>query len=434
MNAAGDTTAVWMHFDGSNYVVESAFRPAGGGWGTPTLVSQPGESAGNPHIALDADGDTLVAWRGEDEGKEFVRTSYRPAAGSWELPTNASAEGEQVQEVRAAVDPEGNAIVAWAGNTGKAGGYDIARAAYRPVAAGWDAPVELSADGGNAFPADVVFDDSGNAAIIWQRWDGVTNLAQAAYRPAGGEWEPAVDLSEEGRQAMDSVVVLDAPGEATAAGGNATAIWVSENDDACGGDMEKGGCRVDVVQAAGYSPDGLPVVELEAPLTATVGEPVEISTPTEGLFSPLIDFGDGDSVADTKAIHNYTEPGEYMVSAAGAEVLGYRSSTQQAITILPSGPEPEPEPEPAPEPDAEPKSGTPPLSPTGPGDAILAPGPSAQCVGAQETLRAARKRLKLVAAKLGHAEGSRQIRHLSAAKRKQLAAVRQAQRQITDAC
>ena len=78
------------------------------------------------------------------------------------------------------------------------------------------------------FPSDVVFDTGGNAALVWQRWDGSSDLVQAAYSRPGEEWEPAVDLSEEGKQGMDAVVVLDAPGDETAADGDATAVWVSE--------------------------------------------------------------------------------------------------------------------------------------------------------------------------------------------------------------
>jgi hypothetical protein len=137
------------------------------------------------------------------------------------------------------------------------------------------------------------------------------------------------------------VVVLDAPGDATAADGNATAVWVSEEVHPCGGKEDT--CPSDTVQAAGYDPDGAPVVEVEAPPTGTVGEPVEISTPTEGLFAPLIEFGDGESVDDTQASHKYDEAGEYQVTIGGAEVLGYRSSTQRTITILPAGPPPDPE-------------------------------------------------------------------------------------------
>jgi hypothetical protein len=429
MDARGDATAVWMHFDGSRYVVEGAYRPEAGEWESPTLVSQPGEEGGNPHVALDATGDSLVAWRGEDEGDEFARAAYRPANGSWGPATDVSAPGEHVQALRDAVDPVGNAIVAWSGDMGKVGEYGIVHAAFKPVAGSWEAPVELSADGGNAFPSDVVFDTSGNAAVVWERSEGSSNVVQAAYRPAGEEWEPAIDLSEEGRRGMDAVVVLDAPGDATAADGDATAVWVSEEGSPCGG--EKAHCS-DTVQAAGYDPDGAPVVELEAPATGTVGEPIEISTPTEGLFAPLMEFGDGESVADTEASHEYEEPGEYQVTLGGAEVLGYRSSTQRTITILPAGSTPEPEAEP-PAPGPGDAKGAPAAPPTA-GLPPAPPAPSAECLAAKAARDAALSRLRLIGAKLSRARGAGETRRLAAAKRNRAAALSRARSRVVGSC
>lgn len=415
MDARGDATAVWMHFDGSRYVVESAYKPEGGKWESPTLVSQPGElKGGNPHVALDANGDALVAWRGESEGTEFVRAAYRPVGGSWGTPANVSTASEQVQSLRDAVDPDGNAIVAWAGSTGKLGGYKIARAAYKPAGGEWEAPTELSADGGNAFPSDVVFDNSGNAAVVWERGGGGTSVVQAAYRPAGEGWEPAVDLSEEGKQGMDAVVVLDAPGDATAADGDATAVWVSEEGVSCSG--KESNCHSDVVQAAGYDPDGPPAVDLEVPETGTAGEPVEISTPTEEVFAPLIEFGDGESVADTEASHVYEEPGEYEIKFGGAEELGYRASTQRTITILPAE-EPPSEPEPKGE---SPRPGS--------------PDQSTQCAAAKAARDASRRRVRLIGARLRRTHHAAESRRLAAAKRRQLAALRRARLRVADAC
>jgi hypothetical protein len=438
MDARGDVTAVWMHFDGSHDVVESAYRPEGGKWESPTLVSQPGEEGGNPHVALDANGDSLVAWRGESEGTEFVRAANRPVGGSWGTPANVSTAGEQVQSLRDAVDPDGNAIVAWAGGDAKPGGYEIARAAYEPAGGEWETPADLSADGGNSYPSDVVFDTSGNAAVVWERGGGGVNIVQAAYRPATEGWEPAVDLSEEGKQGMDAVVVLDAPGDATAADGDATAVWVSQGEVPCSGG--KSSCHGDTVQAAGYDPNGPPAVEIEVPDTGTVGEPIEISSPTEEVFAPLIEFGDGESVADTEASHVYEEPGEYEVKFGGAEVLGYRdrASTQRTITISPSeksSPEPEPEPESGTPGPGAPDSKETPVTPAEPEPQAADPNPSTQCIAAEVARDSALRRLRIIGAKLSRVQDdASQARRLSAAKRRQASALRRARRRLAVAC
>ncbi|HWA52742.1 MAG TPA: PKD domain-containing protein [Solirubrobacterales bacterium] len=430
MDARGDTTVVWMHDDGSHYVVESAYRPEGGEWEEPTLVSKPDEEGGNPHVALDAKGDSLVVWRGAVEGEESVRAAYRPQGEPWSPATSVSSPGEQVRALHDAVDPAGNAIVAWSGDMGKVGEYEIAHAAFKPVEGSWEAPVELSEGSANAAPSDVVFDTSGNAALIWQRWDSTTDLVQATYRPAGGEWEPAVDLSEEGKQSYGSVVVLDAPGSSTAADGNATAVWISETPALCEGGKPglEENCPTSVVQAAGYDPEGLPEVELEIPAEGTAGEPVEISTPTEGLFAPLLEFGDGESVADTEATHVYEDPGKYEVTLGGAEVLGYRASVRETITIAPAGTGGGGDGEKEAKPGEEGKATAEPP----PGNS--GPSPSATCLAAEATRDAALHRLRVLGGRLARAKGTPTARRLAAAKRKQAARLAGARQRAAAAC
>lgn len=442
MDARGDATAVWMHYDGGDYVVESAYRPEQGEWEGATLVSQPGEEGGNPQVAVDGKGDSLVVWRGEDEGDEYVRAAYRPAEGSWSAPVNVSGEGEQVQSLLAAVDPEGNALVAWTGSNGKEGEFGVVHTAYKPTGEEWEEPVEVSDPEANGYPNDLVFDQSGNAAIVWQRWGGVDWLLQAAYRPAGEEWEEPVDLSEEGKDGMDAVVVLDAPGTATAADGDATAIWVSAGEVPCSEEVKEGPCHTYTVEAAGYDPDGIPEVEVEAPEEAEVGEEVEVTIPTEGLYSPQIDFGDGEKAAGTEATHVYDEPGEYLVKAAGAEELGYFGVAEHTLKVVGEGggggseEEPEPEPEEKPEPgdgggtgggatNAGLPAGSSPLVPSG---------PSPACLDAKAGRKTAALRLRNARAKLESSANPKAQRRLVAKMRKQESALRRARARVAAAC
>ena len=427
MDARGDAIAVWMRHESDRYVVESAYRPEQGEWEEPVLVSQPGEEGGNPHVAIDGKGDSLVVWRGEDEGKEVLRAAYRAAGGSWSQPTDVSSPGEAVQSPRAAVDPAGNAIAAWAGNTAELGADDIVHVSFKPAEGSWEAPKELSSAGGNSFPSDVVFDNGGNAALTWQRWDGVTNVVQAAYRPAGGDWEEPVDLSEDGKGGTDSVVVLDAPGLKDAADGYATAVWVGAGG-ACAG--EKGTCTGSVVEASGYDPGGLPEVELEAPDSAVVGEPVEVSAGTDSLLAPRIDFGDGSSVAATDATHVYDTPGEYSVSAGGAELLGYRASAQSQIVIR-SADESEPPKEGSEPP---PSGGSHPEIPMPAAQPAAGTEPSPACLSARAANEAALLRLRRLRVRVSRAAGRSRGKRLTVAKRHQLEILNHSRAEIASAC
>ncbi len=318
VDAQGDATVVWMSYNGSRYVVQSAYRPAGGSWETPTELSEAGENGGDPEIALDSSSDTMVVWdghSGENGTTEVVRAAYRPAGGTWQEPADLSAAGVLIEGngLRVALGAHGEAIVTWSAYGGSLGGYDIVQAAYRPAGGSWQAPVDLSENGGNAFPTDITFDQEGNTVVVWER----ESVVQADYRPAGGEWQQPTSLGD----GDDAVVVLDAPGDSTAADGDATAVWAS------------GG----TIQAVGY--DAVePPQTVEAPATGEAGTPVSVAVPATSpleVYSPLLSFGDGTSASATSATHTYAAPGKYTVTFSSTDVLGYRSSTRQTIVIGP---------------------------------------------------------------------------------------------------
>ena len=171
-----------------------------------------------------------------------------------------------------------------------------------------------------------------------------------------------------------------------------------------------------------------------------VGVPVEVSTPTAGLFAPLIEFGDGASAPEAEAVHTYDEPGAYEVRVGGAELLGYRGSTQQTITIAPAGSpfEPEEESDPKPNPEssepgttATPEASTPP--PGGEPPLAAAP-PSPACAKAEAARDQALRGLKITGAKLSRAHGTAAVRRLSAAKHKQATALRRARQHLANSC
>lgn len=345
MDVSGDAAVAWMHYDGSHYVVEGAYRAAGAGWGASAVLSQSGEEAGDPRIALDDEG-AMVVWDGHPAGGEVVRAVYRPSGGEWQTPTDVSKQGDEAQAVDVAMDGQGNALLTWSDSTHELGGYDVVQAAYRPTGGQWQEPVDLSEGGENAFPSDVVFDKQGNAAVVWERSNGAHDIVQADYRSVGTGWQEPASLSEDGKDSTDAVVVLDAPGNANVADGDAAVVWTS-SEGGCSEEEEEGvSCehpRTYQIQAAGY--DAIePAEPLEAPAIGEVGAPVAFSASPVDVWSPVLDFGDGSQEAATSATHTYGAPGEYVVTFSGREVLGYERSAQRKIVIEPTtgGPPPPP--------------------------------------------------------------------------------------------
>ena len=268
----------------------------------------------------------------EREDQEFVRASYR-AARRFLGRTGGRLRRRGTGRIPAcgAVDPEGNAIAAWSGNERRGGraGESSERPRSRRRGNG-KSRFPSRARAGTDSPPTSSSTRAGTPRLIWQRWDGVTNLVQAAYKPAGAEWEPAVDLSEEGKMGFDSVVVLDAPGGRDAANGDATAIWVSAESRRL---RRKGGSRLPATPTRCRPPamtrTALPEVTVEAPEDDGRANRWKSRSPTEDLYSPMIEFGDGENVAGTEATHTYEAPGEYEIvahGARGARLFGERDA------------------------------------------------------------------------------------------------------------
>jgi hypothetical protein len=119
MDANGDAFAIWLRDQGSGMsAVESSFRPAGGSFpATGTVLSS--VSATQSALAVDAQGNASALWtRYDSSGTPTykVEGAVRPAGGSFGTATvlesqPASTDTERTPQV--AVDGQGNGIAVW---------------------------------------------------------------------------------------------------------------------------------------------------------------------------------------------------------------------------------------------------------------------------------------------------------------------------------
>jgi hypothetical protein len=248
----GDAMAVWQSEDGkleggvSSYEVRTAFRPAGGAWQAPERLSPYGQSADEANVAFDAHGDAFAVWEAysrnvpEGDAHFSIQAAFRPAGGTWQAPVDLSpVEAPGGEHPWLAVDARGDAMVTWNRGAGPV------QQAFRPAGGAWQASVDLTQGNAEGDFSQVAFDKQGDALAMWQGggglqsvfmlaggtwqppatvgselvagsdfaidgrgdavavWDSWTEgflshrVVQAAFRPAGGEWQTPVDLSED---------------------------------------------------------------------------------------------------------------------------------------------------------------------------------------------------------------------------------------------
>ncbi|HEV2728354.1 MAG TPA: PKD domain-containing protein [Solirubrobacterales bacterium] len=376
VNGAGDAVAVWRRFDGTDFIVQAATRPAGGEWSESDDLSAVGQDAEVPQVAIDEKGDAVAVWRRSNGANFIVQAAVLPAGGEWSEPEDISVAGRNAREPQVAVDPEGNAVAVWHRSNGS---NFIVQAALLPAGGEWSEPDDLSAAGEEAEESDVAIDETGDAVAVWKRFNGANFIVQAALLPAGGEWSEPDDLSAPGQNGLDPVVAandalgavalwwrfdgsnsrvqasvrpvggewsepddLSAEGEgagfpdvALDAAGDAIAVFGRNGDDGL------------FAQATGYDFAAPQLNDLRIPAGGTAGEPVSFSVSPFDVFplgTTTWTFGDGGPDASGNAVsHTFSKPGTYPVTVRAVDGSGNASTRTAPIRIV-AGPIPPPPP------------------------------------------------------------------------------------------
>ena len=292
IDSSGEATVVWTGSRrAGKRVLETTYarsHPAHGGWGPPVALSTSNirtneGRVGEAQIALDRRGDATVVFDARSrDGKEMVQFSIRPRGGRWSAPRTSAvaAKDGSVGQPQVAMDDRGETLIAWSAfeqiqvvmlgrggrplgatqTVGEIGGYPLRLTAnakgdalltWAPEATG-GSPVEISTRrAGGRFtgavnitpaawrsrPAVTAIDEDGNATVLFtrngagDRGFGAHEIVQIADHPAGGHWskprplpgaippnglwseEPAITLGPDGEMISAWVVLTPESGE-----------------------------------------------------------------------------------------------------------------------------------------------------------------------------------------------------------------------------
>jgi hypothetical protein len=245
-------------------VVQFSFRPAVGTFTEPVPVSDRSRLAFQPRIATDEHSNALAVWIEDDEdGTDRVRAAYRPAGYALEFPRTwtLSEDGADASEPQVVFDERGNALVVWVRADPEGDGDSRIESAFRPRGGNFGAAglVSSGADGVSAFAVRVAIDES--ATAVWSELEGFDQLrAVAAFRPKGAGFRAPVTLSSPGSAGFEPDVAVDEHG-------NSTAVWTE-------GDLFGGG-QPSVMWAF-------------KPRTKSFGAAAQLSPAGIGAFNPRV--------------------------------------------------------------------------------------------------------------------------------------------------
>jgi len=283
VSRAGQITAIALGFVWVSLVASASAAPT---WLSPVGLSAAGQNAGYSQVAVDANGDAVAVWRRSNGTNELIEAASRQAEGTWQAPVQLSATGQNAYGPQVAIDAQGDAVAVWGRSNGA---LTIIQASSKPAGGAWETPVDLSVPGEEAIDPQVAVDPQGEAVAVWERSNGENEIVQAASRPAGGAWQTPVDLSVTGENGVFPQVAVDPQGEAVA-------VWERSN-----------GTTSRFIEAASRPPGG------------TWQVPVHISAAGEKAYGPQVAL---DAQGDAVAVWQRYNGTDYVVQAAGGAAGG----------------------------------------------------------------------------------------------------------------
>jgi hypothetical protein len=129
----GDAVFTWTRFDGTNSRVEARARSAAGTLSSVQTLSKSGQDASGPQVAVDANGDAVLTWTRSDGSNpgvccDRVQARARSAAGTLSSVQPLSDPGQNAFGPQVAVDTDGDAVFTWARSDGRTSGSRPGRA------------------------------------------------------------------------------------------------------------------------------------------------------------------------------------------------------------------------------------------------------------------------------------------------------------------
>ena len=231
-DASGNALAVWTKFDGTLNKIWANRYSAGTGWGTAALIETDNTgNAGNPQIAIEANGNALALWEQWDGARDNIWSNRYIAGTGWGTATRIETHNAgYALDPQIAIDANGNALAVWrqTDNTDGILQIGVTRGniwSNRYTAdTGWGTAALIGTGalfgtdyvGDGIFSPRIVIDPIGNALVVWWRPDGPDGYIWSSRYTARTGW---------GTAALIETVRAFSPQIAIDANGNAMAVW-----------------------------------------------------------------------------------------------------------------------------------------------------------------------------------------------------------------
>jgi hypothetical protein len=222
VNDAGDSAYAWLTSNnaGTRSIVQARTRSASGQLGPVKTLVDIGQSEGEielPEVAVDADGDAIVAWTqqstsGAERGLVRARTLSKTGNLGSTQTISADAAGTLAEFVQVGMQPDGDAVFAWQYSTNNNEG----QIQTRTLKAAGTLTKTRNVSGFEAIMPDFDIAPDGDAIFAWVQADPFAGGLQAKTRTMAedGTFGRNVSLSPRGGESLEVQAALNSNGGA----------------------------------------------------------------------------------------------------------------------------------------------------------------------------------------------------------------------------
>ena len=162
-------------------------------WLAPLALSSDtaGQDADDPQVVVDSEGLITVAWEFGDVTDDIIQSRSSLDGITWSPVADLSDPQEQGINVQLTVSPAGLFTAIWETS---AGGNDRIHSSSSSDGVTWSAPAYVSgvpSSWQDAYDPQVTVNSDGFIMVVWEFYNGATNIIQSGYSQDGISWSLA---------------------------------------------------------------------------------------------------------------------------------------------------------------------------------------------------------------------------------------------------
>lgn len=118
IDVQGNAVAVWQRSNGQNTIIECSTKKLGSAWSTPVALSLLGQDASQPQVAISRNYTISAIWKRSDGTNFIIEMTNKTVNGSWSTPIELSQSGQDANDPQLAIDLLGNVYTIWQRSNG----------------------------------------------------------------------------------------------------------------------------------------------------------------------------------------------------------------------------------------------------------------------------------------------------------------------------